>query len=160
MNGSVTWLLVSIALYVLEACTTALVCIWFALGATVAFVCSLFGVGSEVCIAVFALVSAVSLILTKKYAKNLFKTKKVATNADALIGKPAIVTQKIDPVSGSGAVMIKGNEWSAVSRVGETIDKGELVEVAAISGVKLVVVHSENPLISIASKRNGENKEN
>ncbi len=150
--NSMFWLALSIVLYMLEASTAALVCIWFAIGATAALVCSLFKMSMFSCFAVFVLTSAVMLIFTRKFVKK-FKPESVATNADALIGKPAVVTKEINPVLDTGAVMVKGNEWSAVSRVGEVIKKGELVEVVAITGVKLVVVHCENPLSSIAAKK-------
>lgn len=147
--SSVIWLAVSISLFILEALTTTLVCIWFAFGALAAFIASLFKLNIWWCLTVFILVSIVSLILTRKYAKKYLNKAPVATNADSLIGKPAIVTEEIDSVKATGGVLVNGQPWSAKTRVGQTIKKGELVEVVAISGVKLVVVPSDNPLSTL-----------
>lgn len=146
---SIFWLAASILLFVLEACTVTLICIWFAIGAAAAFIVSLFGVGVWWCLGVFIVVSALTLIFTRKYALKFMSKKNVATNADALIGKPAIVTQEIDNIKTTGEVMINGQPWKAYARIGEVIKKGELVEVVAISGVKLMVVPSDNTLSTI-----------
>lgn len=148
--GSVLWLILCIALFILEACTATLVCIWFAIGAVAAFIASLFNLNTWLCISIFIVVSLVSLILTRKYAVKFIKAKKTATNADSLIGKPAIVTQEIDEVKASGEVMVKGQVWRATTRVGEVIKKGELVEVVSINGATLTVVSADNALSTIS----------
>lgn len=148
--NSIIWLVASILLFILEALTTTLVCIWFAIGAISAFIVSLFGANMWWCLSVFVLVSIISLVFTRKYALSKFNKSPVATNADSLIGKPAIVTEEIDSVKSVGSVLINGQDWSATTRVGHSIKKGELVEVVAISGVKLVVVPSDNPLSTLS----------
>ena len=148
MNSAI-WLIISILLFVFEALTTALVCIWFALGALAAFIASLFSLNTWWCIIIFILVSVITLILTRKYALTKFNKNTVATNADSLVGKPAIVTEEINSVTSTGSVLVNGQHWSATARIGQNIKKGELVEIVAISGVKLVVVPSGNPLSTI-----------
>ncbi len=155
----VLWLLLCIALFVLEACTAGLVCIWFAIGALSAFILSLFGVNWLWCLVSFILVSVITLIVTRKFASKFVNKKPIATNADALIGKPAIVTEEIDNTVATGRVLINGQSWKAKARVGDIIKKGELVEVIAISGVSLVVVTSDDPLgtLSRSIKTDGGN---
>lgn len=56
------WLIAVIAFVVIEASTTALVSIWFAVGATAALISSFFTQSLSVEAAVFAIVSAIALI--------------------------------------------------------------------------------------------------
>lgn len=142
----VLWLVLCIALFILEACTSGLVCIWFAIGALSSFILSLFGVNWLWCLISFIIVSVIALIVTRKFAVKFINKKPVPTNADALIGKPAIVTEEIDNTEATGRVLINGQSWKAKARVGDIIKKGELVEVIAISGVSLIVVTSDDPL--------------
>ncbi len=157
--NSVIWLIISILLFVFEALTTTLVCIWFALGALAAFIASLFSLNTWWCIAIFILVSVITLILTRKYALTKFNKSIVPTNADSLVGKPAIVTEEINSITSTGNVLVNGQHWSATARIGQNIKKGELVEIVAISGVKLVVVPSGNPLSTIGRPENNEKEE-
>lgn len=156
--SSAIWLIISILLFVFEALTATLVCIWFAFGALAAFLASLFSLNTWWCIAIFILVSIITLILTRKYALSKLNKSTVPTNADALVGKPAIVTEEINSVTSTGSVLVAGQHWSATARVGQNIKKGELVEIVAISGVKLVVVPSGNPLSTIGRPENTENQ--
>ena len=66
------------------------------------------------------------------------------TNADALIGQVAIVTQAIDNIESTGLAKVSGQIWSAQSESGCAIDVGEKVVVKAISGVKLIVALAED----------------
>ncbi len=62
---------------------------------------------------------------------------------DRLIGKTAVVTKNIDNELGEGMVNVEGMTWSARSRDGNLIPKGETVEIDYISGVKLIVHNSD-----------------
>ena len=65
------WLIVFIALVLLELMTVGLVSIWFAIGALASFVVSLVIDNPTVQIAVFVGVSFVSLLLTRKFVKKI-----------------------------------------------------------------------------------------
>jgi membrane protein implicated in regulation of membrane protease activity len=72
----------------------------------------------------------------RKYLK---KRPNEVTNVDSLVGQTAIVTEKLDNMSQTGAVRINGLEWSARS-VDDAVtpEKGTLVVIREISGVKLI----------------------
>lgn len=134
------WLIVFIALVILELMTVGLVSIWFALGALASFVVSFFLDNPTIQIAVFVGVSFLSLILTRKFVKKIRNNKPEATNLDRAIGKIGIVTQeitKIDP----GEVKVAGKRWTAISN--KKIPVGKKVEILAIDGVKLSVKEVE-----------------
>ncbi|MCM1568768.1 MAG: NfeD family protein, partial [Roseburia sp.] len=62
------------------------------------------------------------------------------TNVESLVARQAIVISEIDNLQGIGQVTVGGQEWSARS-VDDTINLpvGAVVDVVAISGVKLIV---------------------
>lgn len=63
----------------------------------------------------------------------------VPTNADAVLGREARVTEAIDNTVPSGAVYVDGKTWSARSESGETLPEGTLVRAVRMEGVKLFV---------------------
>ena len=141
---SLFWLALVIFFAVIEGVTPQLVSIWFAGGALVSLIVSLFGAPLWVEVIVFVAVSAILLILTRPLVKRRFAKQIVKTNADALVGGEAVVTQTINNVEGSGLAKILGQVWSARSATGETIPEGTAVTVERIEGVKLIVSVKES----------------
>lgn len=135
------WLGALLVFLFVEAMTASLVSIWFALGSFVAGICALLGVPETGCIMVFAIVSAVSVFIFKKFYNKNIAPKHEPTNADRLIGKIGTVESDIDPIKGSGSVVIEGRLWSAKAE--EYIKKDSVVVIEEISGVKLVVKKTE-----------------
>ena len=59
---------------------------------------------------------------------------------NSLIGKKAVVIQKIDNLSQTGQVRINDIEWMARTESdGEKIPEESVVEIEAVRGVKLIV---------------------
>ncbi len=135
------WIGALLVFLIVEAMTTSLVSIWFALGSFVAGICSLLGLSETGCILVFAIVSAVSVFIFKKFYNKNIAPKHEPTNADRLIGKIGTVESAIDPIKGTGSVIIEGRLWSAKAKA--YIEKDTVVEIKEISGVKLVVEKTE-----------------
>ena len=61
----------------------------------------------------------------------------VLSRTDALIGQTARVTKAIDPVNGTGRVLVQGHDWAASST--EPILEDALVEVLGSDGIVLLV---------------------
>ena len=133
------WLGVLVLMVVVEIMTTQLVSTWFAVGAFGAFLAALLGGDLLVQKVVFTAVSAVALIITRPLVKKLTKNKTVPTNADMVIGKTGIVTEKIDNIAETGLVKAGGSVWTARSGDNTVIETGERVTVLEIKGVKLIV---------------------
>ena len=137
------WLIVIVALIILEASTFSLVSIWFALGAIAALIAALLGADPSTQFIIFVVVSAFFLAVTWPFARNILKARNEnapKTNVDATIGKTGVVITKVDNLAPSGLVRLDGQDWTARSANPEiTIDEGKTVEVAAIEGVKLIV---------------------
>ena len=67
----------------------------------------------------------------------LKKKDEVLTNADAIIGRVAIVTEEIDMVKNTGRVKLDGDDWKAESS--EIIAVGEKVEIVSRDSIILSV---------------------
>ena len=59
---------------------------------------------------------------------------------ESLIGRQAIVTSEIDNLQGIGQATVGGQEWSArTEEDGLNLQPGTVVDIVAVSGVKLIV---------------------
>ncbi len=133
---SLTWMIIFLVLLFIELVTVNLVSIWFAIGAFAAFLVTYITDMVTIQIAVFIVVSSISLILTKKIVKKIKGGKVEATNLDRVIGKIGVVTEEITKLE-PGEVKVDGKKWSAVST--KKISEGSKVEILSIDGVKLNV---------------------
>ena len=133
------WLVVFVVCIGLEAASMALTSIWFAGGALIACVLSIAGVNLYIQMAVFVVVSFLLLYSTRPLALRYINQKTVRTNVDALVGKKARVTAEIDNDEARGTAMVSGQEWTARSADGSRIPRDTLVQIQAVSGVKLIV---------------------
>ena len=124
---------------VFEAVTVQLVSVWFAGGALCALLSSFLGANSVVQVVVFVISSAALLALTRPLAKKMTNGRKVATNADSLIGKTAVITKKTDDLGLSGEAKVAGSIWTVCSDDGLPLNEQEKVKVDRIEGVKLIV---------------------
>ena len=134
------WLGLLVLFLAVEFATAQLTTVWFAAGALVALLLAAFGVDNlAVQIIVFALVSLVSLILTRPLVKKWVNRKAQPTNADMVLGAEALVTEAIDNTQAKGLAKVNGAVWSARSADDRPIPAGAKVTVIAIEGVKLIV---------------------
>lgn len=131
-----TWMIVFLALLLLELATVNLVSIWFALGALASFVLSFWLDSVTWQIALFVLVSFISLLLTRSFVNKIRGGKVVPTNLDRVIGQIGLVTEEINKLE-PGEVKVDGKRWSAISS--KKIKVGSKVEILSIDGVKLNV---------------------
>ncbi len=131
------WLVVAVALFILEASTVTLTSVWFAVGALITAVIACFTQSIGVQILCFLLISAMLLVLTRPILKK--NLKKAPTNSDTLVGKQAIVIKEIDNLNGGGQVKCNAAVWTAKSADGSVIPEGATVTVQEIKGVSLIV---------------------
>ena len=137
---TIVWLILLIVCLVVEAATMGLATIWFAGGALVALLVSLIHAPIWLQVVLFLAVSLLLLIYTRPIAKKYFNRNITKTNVDSVIGKNAIVVEAIDNLQGKGRVTLAGQEWTARSvEENGMIPEGAIVEVEAVSGVKLMV---------------------
>ena len=143
MNFTIMWLVLAAVLAIAEMSTTALICIWFVIGSIFAFAVSFITKSFAIQLGIFALVSGVSLILTRPIAAKLLTPKPVSTNTDMLIGKTCEVTEPIGE-NFKGRVKIDGLTWLAQSDAPVAV--GTKCVVQKIVGATLIV--KEKTLVS------------
>lgn len=114
----------------------------FALGALVGAVLSFAGAGPGVSLIVFALVSLFVLVSLRPLAlRHRRLPPGLRTGAAALVGRDAIVLERIANREGVGCVKIDGEIWTARSYDETEIDAGEQVQVVEIRGATALVMH-------------------
>lgn len=143
---SILWLVLLILFLAAEGATAAITTIWFAAGALAAMIAALLGAQLWLQVVLFTAVSVGLLLALRPVLKKFITPKKVATNADALIGTEGLVLEKIDNLAGTGRVKLGGMEWAARSETGEAIEAGTVIKVNKIQGVKVFVTPAGIPV--------------
>jgi membrane protein implicated in regulation of membrane protease activity len=133
------WVVILVATLLIEVETAGtLVSIWFSLGALVALIIFWLGGPIPLQVVMFLVVAIASLLAIRPLASNYFRGNIVPTNQDRIIGAQATLLVPITSTSW-GQVKVFGSVWSAQSIDKKSIDEGQLVEVIAIEGAKLIV---------------------
>ena len=144
MDAWVIWLICACVLGVGEMHQGGFYLAPFALGALLAAIVSLAGAATVAAAIVFVLASALVFLTLRPVARrHRHLPPSIRTGAAALVGKPAIVLERIANEEGVGCVRIDGGEvWTARSFDDhEVIDAGERVQVVEIRGATALVMH-------------------
>lgn len=134
------WIIIGIALLIVEATTVSFISIFFAIGCFVASLVSLVipSIGAQ--IVVMCMVSGIGTIFCRNILQKYFEVNKEIkpSTINAMLGKTGVVTNIITPDS-MGLVKVEGEIWSATSIDSDTLIQGTNIEVVDIDGVKLIV---------------------
>ena len=133
-NFWIMWMIAAGGFLVIEALTVGLVSIWFVPGAIIAAILSVWVKNFYIQLAVFLVISGITMFLSKKFFKKT-KSEKLAESNDLLIGKTALA--KTDISATDGKVVVGDVYWRAVSE--NQINEGEYVTVTAVNGNTLTV---------------------
>lgn len=135
------WLIIAIALTILEVATAGFGVICFAIGAALSALVAGVGGNFTLQIIVFAAVSLLTFIFLRPMVLRFLdkRSKDVKTNVDALVGRKGIVSERIDAAQHLGRVAIDGDDWRAVSNDGSVIEKGTSVEIIKNESIILTV---------------------
>lgn len=134
------WAVIAILGLVLELSSGDFFIICFAIGAVGAAIVSPF-VGFYVQLAVFAIVTALSIFQVRPFALRYLHRhdSNRLSNADAIVGQKGHVSETI-PAGGSyGRVSLPGDDWRALSADGQEIPKGTPVQVVARESIVITV---------------------
>jgi membrane protein implicated in regulation of membrane protease activity len=138
-----TWLMVAVALGVLELLSADLILIMLAGGALVGMVLALLGLPVAVQIVV-ALAAAVGLlaVLRPSMVHRLHAGPTLRTGADALIGERGFVLEPLSHAA-PGRVKIGGDVWTAKPYdEDDQIEAGAAVDVVSIKGATAYVLRT------------------
>ena len=133
------WIAVLVASVVIEFLTDQFVSIWFAPAAIVAVIMDFCGAGIAWQVLVFLVLALAGVILIRRFLVKTSVISRTKTNIEAIVGSKCVVIEKIDNYAGCGQAKIGGQIWSARSAAeDEIIDVGDVVNIVAIEGVKLI----------------------
>ena len=134
------WVIISILCLILELSSGDFFILCFAIGAAVSAIVAGCGANLTWQIIVFAVVSALSLLLVRPaLLKKLHKPQRERlSNAEAMIGQEGRVSESIE-VGGYGRVAIDGDDWKARSADGSAIEKDVRVRVVNMDSIILTV---------------------
>lgn len=138
--GWVPWVVIAVVLAIGEVLTPGLFFLGpVALAAAAAAVAGALGAGGPGSVLVFLVGSALSLLLLRPIAKRHVHLPAISrTGTDALVGRQAVVTRRVDAVG--GRVRIGGEEWSARSYLDDRVfAEGATVAVIQIEGATALV---------------------
>ena len=141
MQAYYIWLIVAIILVIVEILTAGFGVICFAIGAAFSALVSALGGNLTWQVVVFVVVSLLAFIFLRPVVIRFLdrKSKDVKTNADALIGRMGVVSERIDAEQHTGRVAIDGDDWKAVSEDRSVIEKGTNVEIVKLDSIIVTV---------------------
>ncbi|HEY7397425.1 MAG TPA: NfeD family protein [Gaiellaceae bacterium] len=140
MPAWLVWAIVAVVLGIGEMLTPGLFFLGpLALSAGAAALTSLLGGGLALSLIVFIVAAIASLAFLRPIARRHMRMPVLSrTGTDALVGRKAIVTRRID--QHGGRVRIGGEEWSARTYLdGQVVEEGTSVDVIQIEGATALV---------------------
>jgi membrane protein implicated in regulation of membrane protease activity len=141
MDAWVLWLIAALILAVGEIATMGFFLAPFAAGALVAAVVSGAGGGDAISVAAFLVVSIVALTALRPVARSHRRMPaQLRTGTAALVGRDAMVVERIANDEGVGCVRIDGEVWTARAYDDDdVIEAGRRVQVVEIRGATALV---------------------
>jgi len=141
MSGWILWVIAACALGIGEMLTTGFFLAPFAVGAGLAALINVAGAGEVASWLVFVFVSLLTLGVVRPIARSHMRTPPhIRTGTAALIGKQAIVLERIANSEGVGCIKIDGEVWTARAYDDDLeIERGTRVEVMDIKGATALV---------------------
>lgn len=141
MSDWVVWLVAACVFAVGEMLTTGFFLAPFALGAALAAIVAGLGAGGGAAVIVFIAGAVVGLGVLRPVARrHLLSAPGLRTGPAALVGRPAVVLERIANAEGVGCVKIDGEVWTARALDDdEVIERGTRVQVVQIKGATALV---------------------
>jgi len=132
------WLGVTAVFGIGEIFTAGFFMLPFAVGAVVAFVLALLDVEPIIVLAVFLVVSILTLVIFQRVVHR-GDQRQHPVGANRYEGRRVLVLERIDRVTGTGRVRLETEVWRATTD-GDPIEEGAEVRVVEVRGTRLVVV--------------------
>jgi membrane protein implicated in regulation of membrane protease activity len=141
MDAWIIWLIAGVFAAVGEILTAGFFLAPFAAGAFGAMLASLVGAGGAIQFIVFAVLTLACFGLVRPIAKrHLYTPPQIRTGTAALVGRSAIVLDRIANDEGVGSVRLDSEVWTARSYdEDQVIAAGTKVEVVEIRGATAIV---------------------
>ncbi len=142
LSAWVIWVIIALFFLIIEVFTAGFAVACFSVGAVAAAIVAACGLGLTWQLVFFSVFTFLAFVMVRPFViKHFYQTDEAQrkSNADALIGKSAKVTEEICNEKGTGRVAIDGDDWRAVSDTQSIITKGETVVVKSRDSIVLTV---------------------
>lgn len=137
MSLVVLWVIIALVAGILEVVVPAFGFLFVTLAALLAAVLALAGMGLTLQVIVFAAASLFFLFVLRPVFARRLGGPGVPSRTEVLHGKVAEVTEAVDPVRGSGRVIVEGHDWAA--RAAVPVPVGARVRIDGADGIVLLV---------------------
>ena len=136
------WLLIAAVFVVIEIFTSGFAVACFSVGCVFGAILAACELSLTWQVVAFAIGTFLAFILIRpvvmKYLDKKTNDNHVKTNMDNIIGKTAVVTERIEE-GGYGRVKIDGDDWKAKTENGLAAEVGEKVEIVSYESIVLTV---------------------
>ena len=135
--GALMWIVVAIVAGIVEISIPHFGLMFVSVAAGAAAVAAALGFGVIPQLVIFSLAVVASFGLLRPLIVKRMHGPGVPSRTEALIGRDGIVTEPIDPISGTGRVNVGGQDWAA--RSGNSLAAGTVIKVIGADGIILEV---------------------
>ncbi len=142
LSAWVIWVVIALFFFILEIFTAGFAVACFSIGAIAAAIVAAIGGNLAWQLVFFSVFSFLSFITVRPFVLKHFYNSDEAqrkSNADALIGRKARVTEEINTAEGKGRVAVDGDDWKAVTTTADIIPVGEYVTIVSRDSIILTV---------------------
>jgi membrane protein implicated in regulation of membrane protease activity len=141
MDPWLIWLIASVVFAVGEIATLSFFLAPFAVGAGLAAITSAAGAGEAVAWIVFLVVAVIMLAALRPIARSHRRMPaQIRTGTAALVGRTALVLERVANDEGTGSVRLEGERWTARAYdEDEVFEAGARVHVVEIKGATALV---------------------
>ena len=135
------WVIVDLVFVIVEIFTTGFAVMCISFGCLFGAAVSLFEFDVKWQLLAFAVGTVLAFLTVRPLVYKFFykKGQEVKTNAEALVGRRAIVTERVGDEMHPGRVKVDGDDWKAISLDAEPIEVGDTVEIMAINSIIVTV---------------------
>ena len=137
MSMIAVWVIVALVAGILEVVVPAFGFLFVTLAALLAAGLALLAFALTTQVVVFAAATLFLLLVLRRFFVRRLRAPGVPSRTEVLNGKIAEVTEAIDPVRGSGRVIVEGHDWAA--RAAVPVPMGARVRVDGADGIVLLV---------------------
>ena len=137
MSMIAVWVIVALVAGILEVVVPAFGFLFVTLAALLAAGLALLAFSLTTQVVVFAAATLFLLLVLRRFFVRRLRAPGVPSRTEVLNGKIAEVTEAIDPVRGSGRVIVEGHDWAA--RAAVPVPAGARVRVDGADGIVLLV---------------------
>jgi len=141
MDEWIVWVIVAVVFAVGEIANMSFYLLPFAIGAGAAAIVSLAGGDTALSVVTFVILTAISFGVVRPIARrHITMPPQLRTGTNALVGKQAIVLERIANDENAGAIRLEGEVWTARAYDDdEVIEAGKRVQVIEIRGATALV---------------------